>query len=314
MSPSKNLLTFLKDLLLDPAEQAAFHDAPEHYLADHGFDGLSSADIADALPLVAETLPPAVAANVVPAADGPEVVGFDLGVDRPVGVLETLREVTSAHDVLPPVDEGIDGAAAAGGWGAIGDTDAVAFGGEAANISGRAVGLDADPLDPALLDLDPQQPLDAFGEPLGGPASAFDAAADPAEADLPEHDLTEDALTEPALAADGAAGDPLEEAFDLLEPGTGDALDEVDDDFGAAANGILDRATPIGDDGDPEVGTLDPTTHGLADRAVDLDPAVDALDPIAHPELPDEAVDLATTDPGDALDAAGSDLGFDGLE
>jgi hypothetical protein len=67
----KPLLDVLRDVVLDPAEQAAFTADPATYLAEYGYDGVSPDDLSEAFGLVADTLPPDVAQAVAAAAPPP---------------------------------------------------------------------------------------------------------------------------------------------------------------------------------------------------------------------------------------------------
>jgi hypothetical protein len=54
MSTSTSLLDWILSLLRDPDARAAFQSDPDSYAADHGFQNLSSADVHDALHLIAD--------------------------------------------------------------------------------------------------------------------------------------------------------------------------------------------------------------------------------------------------------------------
>jgi hypothetical protein len=54
MTASTSLLDWILSLLRDPDARAAFQANPDGYAAAHGFDGLSSADVHDALCLIAD--------------------------------------------------------------------------------------------------------------------------------------------------------------------------------------------------------------------------------------------------------------------
>lgn len=70
MSPDKSLFSLLKDLATDAGEQAAYRGDPSGYLADHGFDDVDEADLAEAMSLVAETLPAPTAAALTSTGAG----------------------------------------------------------------------------------------------------------------------------------------------------------------------------------------------------------------------------------------------------
>ena len=58
------LIDFLAGVLTDPAELAAFRRAPATFLAQNGYEGIDDDDAVEALSLVADTMPPAVAAGL----------------------------------------------------------------------------------------------------------------------------------------------------------------------------------------------------------------------------------------------------------
>lgn len=68
VAPARTLIDFLRSVAAEPAEHAAFRHDPEGYLSNHGYEGIHRDDALDAMSLVADTLPPAVAARL--AADG----------------------------------------------------------------------------------------------------------------------------------------------------------------------------------------------------------------------------------------------------
>jgi hypothetical protein len=53
-----SLLDVLRGVMLDPAEQAAYHADPGAYLQQYGYDDVDPADLSEAFGLVADTLPP----------------------------------------------------------------------------------------------------------------------------------------------------------------------------------------------------------------------------------------------------------------
>ena len=67
-----NILEFLRGLLTSSDEQSRFAGNPHGYLTAHGFDDLSGEDVAEAIRVVARTLPNEVAESLGPfhADDG----------------------------------------------------------------------------------------------------------------------------------------------------------------------------------------------------------------------------------------------------
>lgn len=78
----KPLLTVIRDLALDPAEQAAFQAAPQDYLGRHGYDGVTADELREAVSLAADTMEPQVAQAITPP-EGDEA-----------NIVETLQRVT----------------------------------------------------------------------------------------------------------------------------------------------------------------------------------------------------------------------------
>jgi hypothetical protein len=66
----KSLLDVLRDVTLDPGEQAAFTADPAGYLAQYGYEDVQADDLSEAFSLVADTLPPEVA-QAVSTGNGP---------------------------------------------------------------------------------------------------------------------------------------------------------------------------------------------------------------------------------------------------
>lgn len=64
MPPVPPLIDFLAGVLTDPGELASFRRAPATFLAEHGYEGIDDDDATEALSLVADTMPPAVAAGL----------------------------------------------------------------------------------------------------------------------------------------------------------------------------------------------------------------------------------------------------------
>lgn len=63
------LIDFLSGVLSRPDELAAFREAPAGFLALHGYEGIDDEDAVEALSLVADTMPAAVAAGLVSEDD-----------------------------------------------------------------------------------------------------------------------------------------------------------------------------------------------------------------------------------------------------
>ena len=83
MSPVRPLIDFLRSVAVQPGEHEAFRRDPEGYLASHGYEGIHRDDANDAMSLVADTLPPVMAARLVRNDEAPLdlVTGFDLERD-----------------------------------------------------------------------------------------------------------------------------------------------------------------------------------------------------------------------------------------
>jgi hypothetical protein len=58
---AKSLLDMLKDLIFDDGERAAFTENPQHYMTTNGITEATGHDVAEAMLLVCDTLPPDVA-------------------------------------------------------------------------------------------------------------------------------------------------------------------------------------------------------------------------------------------------------------
>lgn len=105
----KPLLDVLRDVVLDPAEQAAFTADPAVYLAEYGYDDVTPDDLSEAFGLVADTLPPDVAQAVAAAAPPPPAPAPDLDEGFAVGEGDgaTFGEVNGDFDGdLDPVGLG----------------------------------------------------------------------------------------------------------------------------------------------------------------------------------------------------------------
>ncbi len=67
----KPLLDVLREMMLDPAEQAAYANDPGRYMARFGYEDVDTEHLNEAFSLVADTLPPDEAQAVVNTAPGP---------------------------------------------------------------------------------------------------------------------------------------------------------------------------------------------------------------------------------------------------
>jgi hypothetical protein len=219
----KPLLDVLRDVVLDPAEQAEFTADPGRYLAQYGYDDVPAEHLNEAFGLVADTLPPDVAQAVAeanPPVDpvGPDGVGadtdgFDAATTDTFDAFSPIREAVAVDTVDHELDDQ------------------------------RLDGLD----DPGLDDHDPGDDLSVgFGAgsveddvSLGGPDTAPED--DPGFDDAPAWEVPED---DGGAFAPDAGADALSamDAPDLVpdhDDGHFDADDGPDD-------GVPDHA--IGDD------------------------------------------------------------------
>jgi len=141
-----SFLGVARDLMLDADAKAAFGADPDGYLAARGFDGLSPADVTDAVGFVAETLPPGPAAALTDPDGGEDAL-----------TLARLAQLdpTEVADMQPSPDTDVD-----------------------AEVTGPEEGFDADLADEEVtVDVD-QDEDDEDGDAL----SAFvDPATDPTQ-------------------------------------------------------------------------------------------------------------------------------------
>ena len=187
----KPLLEVLREVVLDPVEQAAFTNDPSAYLGQYGYEDVPADDLAEAFGLVADTLPPDVAQAV--AATAPTVPPSPVDqMDDPGGLGADpdggFGEVTPDFDALsagalgdgPDLDDDLDGdfgtgevaAVAEVGDGFAGgdDYDDDAFG-EGSEVAEHPGGYDDSPVDAddiGLDDLDPGGYDDGALDPDGG--------------------------------------------------------------------------------------------------------------------------------------------------
>ena len=149
----KPLLDVLREVVLDPAKQAAFGDDPAAYLAEYGYEDVPADDVSEALSLVADTLPPEAAQAVTAAAPvAPPSPADDLG-----GELEgdAFGDVTQDFDAFaagatdPDLDDDLEGDFGTGEVAAVDDGyDDGAFGEGSEVGTGYPGGYDDTPVDP----------------------------------------------------------------------------------------------------------------------------------------------------------------------
>jgi hypothetical protein len=233
-----SLLDVLRGVMLDPAEQAAYHADPGAYLQQYGYDDVDPADLSEAFGLVADTLPPDQA-QVAWAAANQEPFGA-LGSDAD-------GEAFGSHG-LDAADLDAD---ALDGNGAAGDDDASDDPGDGAPGEGygdEPIQIDVDADDAATLSF-------GVGEPPEGDASpGLDQDGDGLP-DLDQGDFGDadgDGLVD-ALDLDEGGGFDDPGGPDLDDPGDpGDPDDGFTDDDG---DGIADDfETHDGGFGDQQLG------------------------------------------------------------
>lgn len=96
MTQTKSLLELLSDLATDPLEQAAYSQDPATYLGDHGYSDVTGQEIAEAMGLVAETLPPWAAAGIRPLS----IAEGDDGLESAVRQLDHLVDTAGPSNDL----------------------------------------------------------------------------------------------------------------------------------------------------------------------------------------------------------------------
>jgi len=103
----KPLLDVLRDVVLDPAEQAAFTDDPSAYLEQYGYEDVAPDDLSEAFGLVADTLPPDVAQAVASTSPAPAAAAIPVEdlVDDAEG--SAFGEVTQDFDAVADGVEGL---------------------------------------------------------------------------------------------------------------------------------------------------------------------------------------------------------------
>lgn len=214
----KPLLDVLRDVVLDPAEQAAFTTDPATYLAQYGYDDVAADDLSEAFGLVADTLPPDVAQAVAAAAPAPTLaVDDDDAFAVGEGEGATFGDVTGDFDAV-----------ALGGPDTVPDDDIDIDDADSADSAD-----DPDPFDALEDDL----PDDAQPPPDGDQAGGFGAGSvdaelttdvqvetDWAEAEVPADDFGDDGLGGPDTFTDDVAADA-----DDYGQGVHDDVDDLDD-------------------------------------------------------------------------------------
>jgi hypothetical protein len=142
-----SFLGVARDLMLDADAKAAYEADPDGYLAARGFDGLSPADVTDAVGFVAETLPPGPAAALSDPDGGDDAL-----------TLARLAQLdpTEVADMQPSPDTDVD-----------------------ADVTGLEEGFEDDLVDQEEpVDVDDEEDDDGDDDPL----SAFvDPATDPSQ-------------------------------------------------------------------------------------------------------------------------------------
>jgi hypothetical protein len=261
----KPLLDVLRDVVLDPAEQAAFTADPATYLSQYGYDDVDTDDLSEAFGLVADTLPPDVAQAVADAAPSPVPVPYpseSIDGDDAFAVGEgdgaTFGDVNGDFDAValggPDTTPGVDDADADA------DEHGVTFDADEHGVTFDAdehgIAFDAEGQAPPEGDQPPPEgdrPV-GFGEgsvdgddALGGPDTSPDGFGD-VRAE-PDWSADVDADADDGDPGDGFAGDALggpdtypEEVVETDDYGdrAHDDVDDVDD--------LDDLDTGIGDD------------------------------------------------------------------
>ena len=123
MPPVPPLIGFLAGVLTDPAELAAFRRAPAVFLAENGYEGIDDDDAVEALALVADTMPPAVAAGLTQLAEVSPGDRLDARYDVGEGFDDALQSEVEAAVIQGPDPVAEAEREAAAVWGAA-DLDA----------------------------------------------------------------------------------------------------------------------------------------------------------------------------------------------
>src|SRR5688572_13469358 len=99
--PVTSLLQLVERLLTDGDAAAAFRDSPGDFLAEHGLDDLSGADIVDALAIGFDSVAPDLAARIVlPLLDDEDASA----ADALTGLLDAAPAESVFDDAEAPVD------------------------------------------------------------------------------------------------------------------------------------------------------------------------------------------------------------------
>jgi hypothetical protein len=267
------LLDVLRDLILDPQAQAALAANPHGYMQRFGYDDVNEADLAEAVSLVADTLPPHVAQAVTTAAATPDGAPDD----GTVGMLERIATAgEDGFDDLADDGDDIDGDLVEGGSSRLDDP----FGPGPSSFGeggfDDAAGL-ADDADTLADDLVPGRggPSDDTGDIGDGGSGGLDRLDDPDDpglddSGLDDTGLDDTGLDEPAGAEDrigfgetgggnGPTGDP---AF-----GEGSPLDLAATPAPAGAEATAGGA-PIDDLGSGSVDAREVDTEAFGSDAV----------------------------------------------
>ena len=216
-----SFLDMAQDLMRDAEAKAEFDADPDAFLAARGFEGLSPAEVGDAVGFVADTLPADAARQLTDPEAGTEGLARladlepgDVLTDEPPDFLE--------HDPSGELDLPDDGAEP-DGLDASGQEDPMAA--DAPTHDGADDDLDPDPVathhvgaeESGFWRPDENEQDPGFG--VGYTAEDVDdvSPAAPEVANLAEHplDLTLDATHVPDLALDAA--DPISQAFAYAE-------------------------------------------------------------------------------------------------
>jgi hypothetical protein len=269
----KPLLDVLRDLMLDPDEQAAFADDPSRYLAQYGYEDVEADHLNEAFSLVADTLPPDVAQAVASTAPVATTAPVDPD-DGSGGAPDTT--INPDEDAFGGVDEGFDTVALNG----LADADDGDLGGP---DTSEAVDGDRHAVD--LGGPDTSQAVDGDRDAGGGFGTgelALDGVADdPGLADV-GLDGGDTVAFGVGSETTGGADDPS--ALAEVDAGDGGAPFLQDDSEAFALDDLDDGDTGVVDDGFDDSPAFDGGTGGTDDGA-----PVDDVDdgPVDDPSFDD---------------------------
>ena len=231
----KSLLDVLRDVTLDPGEQAAFTADPAGYLAQYGYEDVQADDLNEAFSLVADTLPPEVA-QAVSTGNGPLA-----GADQ-------FGETGDAGD-LGPGDLSGDGSQSFGAGFDTGVPDqpdpALADDTDDSAVADETVTVTEDDADfGGSHDVGFGEGSDAtYGaDDVDGEGDGLDAAG-PFDGDATDDitgELTDDGVDDGSGSADGFSLTP--EVDDASGLHNVEDTDDVDDSFGDGGDGGFDAA------------------------------------------------------------------------